>query len=212
MKHNLILAGLATAAALFFAGCGQPAPDAADNGASALSVIMNRKSVRSFTGEKISQEQIETILKAAMAAPTAINIQPWQFVVVNDDALLEQLYGGNPRGAMFTQAGTVIFVCGETEMSRPGRDGGEPEAAPNQFWSQDCSAATENLLLAVEALGLGAVWTALYPDEMRSKPIADALGLPENVKPLCAVPVGYPAGEDQPKDKWKPEKIHYNRW
>ena len=212
MKKNLILlAGIAALATL--SSCADNAPkNASDKGSTALEVIMRRKSVRTFTGEKITPEQIEILLKAAMAAPTAINIQPWQFVVVNDDNVLQKLYGDSPRGAMYTQAGTVIYVCGETEMTRPGRDGGPAQAAPNQFWSQDCSAATENLLLAAEALGLGAVWTALYPDEMRSKPIVETLGLPENVKPLCAVPVGFPAGDDQPKDKWKPEKIHYNRW
>ena len=210
MKRKLILAGIAACAILSFTGCAGQRGEGSDS-TSALEVILNRKSVRSFTGEKISRNQTEQLLQAAMAAPTAMNIQPWQFVVVNDDELLQQLYGDSPRGAMYIQAGTVIFVCGEATMSRPGRDGGAPQAMPNQFWSQDCSAATENLLLAAEAMGLGAVWTALYPDEMRSKPIADALGLPENVKPLCAVPVGYPAGDDQPKDKWKPEKIHYNR-
>lgn len=212
MKKNLILlAGLAAFVTL--SSCCESAPKAtSDKGSAAIEVIMSRKSVRSFTGEKITPEQIETILKAAMAAPTAMNSQPWQFVVVNDDEVLQALYGDDPRGQMFTQAGTVIYVCGDTQMVRPPRDGGEPMAAPNPFWSQDCSAATENLLLAVEALGLGAVWTALYPDEQRSQPFIDALGLPENVKPLCAVPVGFPAGDDQPKDKWKPEKIHYNRW
>ena len=212
MKKNLILlAGLAAIVTL--SSCADSAPKtASDKGSSALEVIMSRKSVRTFSGEKITPEQTEILLKAAMAAPTAINMQPWQFVVVNDDEVLQKLYGNDPRGAMFIQAGTVIYVCGETEMVRPGRDGGAPQAAPNQFWSQDCSAATENLLLAAEAIGLGAVWTALYPDEMRCKPVAETLGLPENVKPLCAVPVGFPAGDEQPKDKWKPEKIHYNRW
>lgn len=211
MKKNLILlAGLAAAVALFSA-CNATEP-AQDKGAAALEVIMSRKSVRTFTGEKITPEQTETLLKAAMSAPTAMNAQPWHFVVVNDDALLKQLYGEGPRSQMFIQAGTVIYVCGESQMSRPGRDGGAPMMMPNQFWYQDCSAAAENLLLAAEAIGLGAVWTALYPDEMRSKPIAEALGLPENVTLLCAIPVGFPAGDEQPKDKWKPEKVHTNRW
>ena len=93
---------------------------------------------------------------------------------------------------------------------------GQPDAealeVPNGNWTQDCSAATENLLLAAEALGLGAVWTAAHPYEDRVNPIREALGLPENVTPLCVVPCGYPAGDDQPKDKWKPENIHYDKW
>ena len=179
----------------------------------AIANIMNRKSVRSFTDQKLTEEQIETLLKAAMAAPSAINIQPWSFVVIDDDALKQELWGGGRRPEMFTGAPIVVVVCGEYKtMRKPfGQPDAEPEEWENIFWSQDCSAATENLLLAAEAMGLGAVWTALYPTE-RMEPVIAKLGLPDNVKPLCAVPIGYPAGDDQPKDKWKPEKIHYNRW
>ena len=179
----------------------------------AINNIMSRKSVRSFTDQKLTGEQIETLLKAAMAAPSAINIQPWSFVVIDDDALKQELWGGARRSEMFTGAPVVVVVCGEYKtMRKPfGQPDAEPEEWENIFWSQDCSAATENLLLAAEAMGLGAVWTALYPTE-RMEPVIAKLGLPDNVKPLCAVPIGYPAGDDQPKDKWKPKKIHYNRW
>jgi len=176
----------------------------------ALANIMNRKSVRSFTGQKLSKEQINTLLKAAMAAPSAMNYQPWCFVVVDDEERIAEVFGQGRNSEMFTKAGAVIVVCGETTMKR--NRGGESSEQPNRFWFQDCSAATENLLLAAEALGLGAVWTGCWPIEARAEKIAVELGLPENIQPLAVVPVGYPAGEDQPKDKWKPEKIHYNRW
>ena len=179
---------------------------------SALDVIFSRKSVRSYTDQPVSDEQVETMLRAAMAAPTGMNVQPWRFVVVRDQAVKDKLAG--PRGGMIAQAPVVFVICGETTLMR--KPFGQPDAeaveVPNGNWTQDCSASTENLLLAAEALGLGAVWTAAHPYEDRVNLIREALGLPENVTPLCVVPCGYPAGDDQPKDKWKPENIHYDKW
>ena len=179
---------------------------------SALDVIFARKSVRSYTDQPVSDEQVETMLRAAMAAPTGMNVQPWRFVVIRDQAVKEKLAG--PRGGMIAQAPVVFVICGETTLMR--KPFGQPDAeaveVENGNWTQDCSAATENLLLAAEALGLGAVWTAAHPYADRVNPIREALGLPENVTPLCVVPCGYPADDDQPKDKWKPENIHYDKW
>ena len=168
-----------------------------------LENIHSRKSVREFTSEPVSDADIQTMLKAAMAAPTAINFQPWRFVVVNERKALDSLADQLPYAKMLKQAPLAIVVCGETLWM-----GGEE----NPFWPLDCSAATQNLLLTAEALGLGAVWTAAYPDADRCKAISDALGLPSTVKPLCVIPIGHPAGDDQPKDKWKPENIHYGKW
>ena len=179
---------------------------------SALETIASRKSVRSYTDQAVTPEQVETLLRAAMAAPTGMNVQPWRFVVVRDQAVKEALAG--PRGGMIARAPVVFVVCGQTTVSRPPFD--QPDADPveveNGNWTADCAAATENLLLAAEAIGLGAVWTACYPYDDRMTPAREALGLPANVTPYCIVPVGYPAGDDQPKDKWKPENIHYDRW
>ena len=198
-----ILASLLVAAA----ACAPKPQEAA--GPSALDVIFSRKSVRSYTDQPV---QVETMLRAAMAAPTGMNVQPWRFVVIRDQAVKDKLAG--PRGGMIAQAPVVFVICGETTLMR--KPFGQPDAeaveVPNGNWTQDCSAATENLLLAAEALGLGAVWTAAHPYEDRVNPIREALGLPENVTPLCVVPCGYPAGDDQPKDKWKPENIHYDKW
>lgn len=212
MRKLLFISLIAVASLLVSSCCG--GNKEANPGDAAIANIMNRKSVRNFTGESITQEQLETILKAAMAAPTAMNFQPWEFVVLTDHLRIEQIFGQDRQGSMFTNAGAVVVVCGKTSMMRKpfGQPDAEPQEVPNEFWFEDCSAATENLLLAVEAQGLGAVWTACYPIEPRMNMMKDALDLPEGVLPLAIVPIGHPAGEDQPKDKWNPEKIHYNRW
>jgi nitroreductase len=149
-----------------------------------------------------------------MAAPTAMNGQPWRFVVVTDKAKMAEVFGAGPRSGMFTTAGAVIVVCGQTTMMRKpfGQPDGPETEVENIFWFEDCSAAAENILLAAHALGLGAVWTAGYPAMERIAPIAAALGLPEKVVPLCIIPVGVPAENPQPKDKWKPENIHWEQW
>ena len=206
MKKGIVI--LLTALAMI--GCKSP-----ENAApAALDVIMTRTSIRSFTGDSVSKENLETILKAGMAAPSAINIQPWRFVVLTDKEKIVELFDKGPRSGMFTTAGAVIIVCGETTMMR--KPWGEPDAPateqPNIFWYEDCSAAAENILLAAHALGLGAVWTAGYPAMERIEPLAAALGLPENVLPLCIIPVGVPAENPEPKDKWKPENIHWEQW
>ena len=206
-KITLILALLS---AVILSGCASRSESAP----SALDVIMARTSIRSFTGDPVSKEQLETILKAGMAAPSAMNVQPWRFVVVTDKEKIAEVFGSGFRGEMFTQAGAVIVVCGETKMMR--RPFGQPDAPEeemsNIFWFEDCSAATENILLAVKALGLGAVWTAGYPAAERTAPIAAALGIPEGTDILCVIPVGVPAEDPEPKDKWKPENIHWEKW
>lgn len=189
----------------FFNACCNAPESAAP---SALDVIMSRKSVRSYTEQPLQDAQIQTLLRAAMAAPSGVNIQPWRFVVVTDQAVKEALQDGDTRAqGMYGSAAAIFVICGETHISLP--DG---QSRENGNWTADCAAATENLLLAAEALGLGAVWTACYPYENRMSKAIEVLGIPEGVTPYALVPVGYPAGENTPKDKWKPEKIHYNHW
>ena len=204
----LTAVSLATAAAV--SGCkGQTTKEPG-----ALEVIMSRTSIRNFTGEAVAKEQLETILKAGMAAPSAMNVQPWRFVVLTDQARIQELLGGGPRSQMFSTAGAVILVCGQTTFLR--KPWGQPDAPEeeheNIFWYEDCSAAAENILLAAHALGLGAVWTAGYPAMERITPLAKALNLPENVLPLCIIPVGVPAENPEPKDKWNPDNIHWEQW
>ena len=210
MKRILIF--MAMAATAFITACSGGKEQ--DSSAAALEVIMSRTSIRSFTGDPVSKEQLEVILKAGMAAPTAMNSQPWRFVVITDKARIEELFCNGPRSGMFKTAGAVIVVCGQTTAMR--KPFGQPDAPEvemeNIFWFEDCSAATQNILLAVNALGLGAVWTAGYPAMERVASVAEALGLPEKVVPLCVIPIGVPAETPAPKDKWNPSNIHWEQW
>ena len=160
-----------------------------------LEVIASRKSVRDYEARPVPEEMIDTLLHAAMAAPTAKNRQPWEFVVVREREVLDSLADGLPYAKMLFKAPLAIVVC----------------AADEQFWEQDCAAATENLLLAAEAMGLGAVWTAAA-DDARAAVVRRVLGVPEEVKPFCVIPVGFPAEDKKEKDKWKPEKVHQEKW
>ena len=170
----------------------------------ALENIMTRVSVRHFTGEKIGDEQIDILLRAAMAAPSAINKQPWAFVVVTDEALIAKLGEALPYSRCSNKPACAFIPCGDLSKAIEG------EMAA--FWINDVSAATENLLLAAHAMGLGAVWTGLHPDMNRATMVQQMLGLPEHIIPLCVVPVGVPAEQPEVKDKYKPENIHFNKW
>ena len=188
---------LAIAGATFIAMTSCSNNSTVQNTDAVLDNIFSRKSVRKFTSEPVSEKQVETLLKAAMAAPSALNKQPWRFVVVTDKEKLSSMAAKMPYARLDT-APLAIVVCGDTSVSE-------------KFWTHDCAAATENLLLAAEAMGLGAVWTAASDGE-RTEIVREALALPSYIHPLCVVPVGHPDGDFQPKDKWDPSKIHYDRW
>lgn len=167
-----------------------------------LDNIATRTSVRDYEARPVEKEKIEKMLRAAMAAPTAMNKQPWHFVVVDQRNVLDALAGANPYAKMLKKAPLAIVVCGNTDkmIEGGGRD----------FWIQDASAATENLLLAAHAMGLGAVWTGAYPSEERCISISKVLSLSDNLIPLNMIVVGYPAEHPQPKQKFKEENVSYN--
>jgi nitroreductase len=137
-----------------------------------------------------------------MAAPSAVNLQPWHFVVVDSREVLDSLQTGLPYAKMLSQASVAIIVCGDSTIKAGGM----------AFWEFDCSLASGNILHAAEAMDLGAVFTAVHPDPQRITFVKEKLQLPENMIPLNVIPIGYPTGEDKPKNKYKPEKIHYNKW
>lgn len=184
-----------------------PAPETSTgNDASAvLDAIFTRTSVRTYEqGHAVSPDTVEILLRAAMSAPTAVNKQPWAFVVLDNREALDSLAEVLPYAKMLNHAPLAIVTCGDMDKAIEG-DG-------RDFWIQDVSAATENLLIAAHALGLGAVWTGVYPDMERATAVQQRLGLPSNIIPLSVVPIGYPAGEQHPKDKWNPDVVRYNRW
>ena len=196
--------------AAVLSGCAGSAP--APKADAVMENILSRKSVRSYTEQKLTDAQIETLLRAAMAAPSGSNIQPWHIVVLTDPSEYDTIFEGNFNMEKFKQAAAVFVMCADTTVTRTPRGGGDPVTVPNGTWRDDLGAATENLLLAAESMGLGACWTASYPDVNRYMPPKKALGLPDTVLPYAIVPVGYPAGDEQPKDKWNPDKVHYGRW
>jgi nitroreductase len=168
-----------------------------------LSVIHSRKSVKSFTGAAVSRENLDKILRAGMAAPTAVNKQPWSFVVVTDRKKIDALSAGLPNARGIDKAGAVIIVCAEPEKAN---------LQSKDFAIIDSSLASENILLATEALGLGGHWTASYPYEDKMKHVRAVLGIPATIIPLNVILVGVPTGEDKPKDKYQKEKIHWGKW
>ena len=168
-----------------------------------LSVIHARKSVRNFTGAPVSKTDLEKIIRAGMAAPTAGNKQPWSFIVITERKILADLAAGLPNAKMLTKAGAAIIVCTEPDKAN---------GKSKDFAIIDASLAGENILLAIESLGLGGVWTAAYPYEDRMKHVKMVLNMPQEVIPLNVIAIGVPAGQDKPKDKYKKEKIHWERW
>ena len=174
-----------------------------DNSQAAIENIMTRTSIRQYKDQPVEQEKIDIMLKAAMAAPTAVNLQPWHFIVITDKKTIGLLSGKQP-----TNAPLLIAMCGDTDKTTM-PDG---KMKLPDFWVQDVSAATENLLLAAHALGLGAVWTGVYPAMERVAEVANVLNCPQNIVPVAVVRVGYPDEAPEPKDKFKEENISYNKF
>ncbi|MFI3321015.1 MAG: nitroreductase family protein [Rikenellaceae bacterium] len=169
---------------------------------SVLNAIINRYSCRLFTDKKVEISLLKEVVRAGMAAPTAKNMQPWEFMIVDEREKLDALSSALPFAKMLTTAQAAIVVCGVDENC----EGGSP------YWVVDCAAATENILLAAQAVGLAAVWTAVYPYKERLDPTYNILDIPQTAIPLCVIPIGYAAREARVKDKFKEEKIHINQW
>jgi len=167
----------------------------------ALGVIQTRRSVRRYTNQKITDDAVQQLLTAAMSAPSAANEQPWEFVVIRDRKMLDEIPAFSPFADMVKRAPLGILVCADTRnVVLPG------------FWVQDCAAATQNLLIAAHALGLGAVWTGVYPMDGQVAGFTKHCHLPEGVVPLAFVVLGYPAEEPQRQDRFDKKKIHANVW
>jgi nitroreductase len=165
-----------------------------------MDVIMTRRSIRQYTDQPVPDAVVTQLLRAAMAAPSAKNQQPWHFVVVRDRHLLEGIAQSTPYSGMTRGAQVAVVVCAVVDEKDPG------------YWPQDCSAATENLLLAANSLGLGAVWLGFYPLPERLEKMRSLLGIPEDVIPFSVVPIGYPAEHPTPADRYDSARVHLERW
>ena len=190
----------------FFSGVGDGIKTVSDGNVSdVLTAIATRKSIRRFDPLRaVEDEKVEKILKAAMCAPSAMDRRPWEFVVVKDKAQLQKLGERLPNSRVANGAQLAIVVCGSLDNGLPGRG--------KEYWIHDCSAASMNILLAAHGLGLGAVWTGVYPGEDRVAAVREILSIPDGFMPLNVIPLGYAAENPSPKDKWNSAKIHIDRW
>jgi len=166
-----------------------------------MKIIYQRRSIRKYTDAPVSEESLMKIIKAGMNAPSAGNEQPWHFVIINDRKILDSIADFHPFAQMARQAPVAILVCGDPDLEKH-----------KGMWVQDCSAATQNMLLAVTGLGLGGVWVGIYPREKRMEGIRELLDMPGNFLPFSLIPVGHPGEEKEPNDKFLRDRIHWNKW
>jgi nitroreductase len=159
----------------------------------AMAAILGRRSIRRYTPEPVDAAQMEQVLRAAMCAPSANNAQPWRFIVITERAILDKIPTIHPYSAMLREAPAAILVCGDTTL----------EKAPG-YWVVDCSAATENLLIAAHALELGTVWLGVYPRPERMREMSALFGLPDHVKPLALVAIGHRPRRNRPMTAMTP--------
>ena len=169
-----------------------------------VETILSRRSIRRYTGEKIGRKELETIVRAGMSAPTSKDTRHLFFIVIDDAKTVEKVCEGLPYAKMLLTAKHAIIVLADLNLAHGGKE------AP--YWIQDCSATAENILIAAEALGLGACWTGIYPRVERVDCLRNLLGVPEHVVPLNIIVIGHPTGEDKPRDKFMPSRIYWDRW
>lgn len=166
-----------------------------------LEAIFTRRSVRNFTNIPISETDLHDLLKAGMQAPSAKNEQPWHFIVIDQQEILHKITEFHPHSKMLLDAPLAILVCSDRKLEKK-----------RASWLQDCSAATENILLAAHAKGLGAVWLGIFPDSDRVSGMQTMLSLPKDIRPVALIAVGHPASQPEPIDRFDPERIHSNQW
>jgi len=166
-----------------------------------MNSILTRRSIRKYTGKEVTDEQLKELLKAGMSAPSAGNEQPWHFIIIRSKETFEKIMKVHPYSKMLAEASAAIAVCGDE--SRQIHEG---------YWVQDCSAATENILIQANDMGLGAVWLGVYPRTDRVEAIKKILELPPEITPLCLISIGYPAETKEPANRYDEKRIHYEKW
>ncbi|MDD3643540.1 MAG: nitroreductase family protein [Candidatus Krumholzibacteria bacterium] len=162
-------------------------------------IIFRRRSIRRFAPGQIPEEALRTLLGAGMSAPSSNDRQPWEFVLVTERAHLDRLAEAHPHGKMLFEAAAAIAVCGL------------PGISPD-YWVQDCSAATENILVAAAALGLGSVWLGCHPRQERVAAVREILGIPASIGVLSLVALGRPAEAKEPRDRYDEARVHRETW
>lgn len=166
-----------------------------------LQMILSRRSIRQYTPEPVPDTLVDELLHAAMSAPSAGNQQPWHFVIIRERKTLDAIPLFHPYAEMVKSACVAILVCGDMQLDKS-----------KGYWVQDCSAATQNLLLAAHARSLGAVWVGVYPREKRVAEFQKLLQIPQEVIPFALVPIGYPAETKPPSNRYDPSRIHVEHW
>ena len=161
--------------------------------------IFQRRSIRRFTAEPVGDSEVKTLLEAAMAAPSSNNARPWHYVVTSERAVLNRLGQAHPYGKMLYEATLAIAVCADTGIS-------------STTWVQDCSAATENILVAASALGLGGCWLGCHPDEDRKRSIREILEIPQNIEILSLLAIGYPGEKKEARTQFDAGRVHEGKW
>lgn len=167
----------------------------------AMEAILSRRSIRQYTSKPVSREVVREILEAAMSAPSAGNERPWHFVILTDRAILDEIPKFHPYSAMLKQASAAILVCADPVLEKH-----------KGYWVLDCAAASENILLAAHAKGLGGVWCGVYPNEDRVQNLKKLLHLPEQITPFSLIPLGFPAEIKDAPDRFDGSRVHDNRW
>ena len=163
--------------------------------------ILSRRSIRRFTTQAVSDADIDTVLRAAMAAPSAFNQQPWRFVVVRDAESRMRLSEASQYSGPIAEAPVGIVVCADSSAVRV-----------EGYWVLDCAAATENALLAAHAIGLGAVWLGVHGYPERVAVVRAACHLPEGIEPVVMIAVGHPEEHKPPANRYNPEFVHHDHW
>ncbi len=166
-----------------------------------LEAVLSRRSIRKYTDQPVPDEVVKQLLEAAMSAPSANNKQPWHFVVIRDREILDAIPTFHPYSRMLKEAALAILVCGDTQSQTLAG-----------YWVQDCSAATQNILIAINALGLGGVWLGIYPRDERVEGIRKLVELPDHIVPLSLISIGHPAEKLLPSNRYDASRVHHNKW
>ncbi len=166
-----------------------------------MDAVLTRMHTRSYSQKAVSQASVRSLLQSAMAADSAGDGRPWHFLVIEDPGIREQMPGIHPFGHITLQTPIAIAVCGDEALQKH-----------LGFWVQDCAAATENILIGAQAMGLGAVWLRIYPVEGRVQSFRKLLALPAHITPFSLIPIGYPSEQNTPNARYDESRVHVDRW